>query len=44
MLGCIGVGRPVEGPLDPALCLTAQSIVDTVAQAAREKRRLELLP
>ena len=42
--GASRAGRPVEGPLDPALCLTAQRIVDTAAQSAREKRTLELLP
>jgi glucose-fructose oxidoreductase len=44
VLGRIAAGAPVEGPLDPALCLTAQRIVDTAAQSAREKRTLELLP
>jgi hypothetical protein len=33
-----------DGSLDPALGLTAQRIVDTAAQSAREKRTLELLP
>ena len=37
-------GLPVEGPLDPALCLTAQRIVDTAVRSAAEKRTLELLP
>jgi glucose-fructose oxidoreductase len=44
VLGCLSRGEPVAGPLDPALCLTAQRIVDTAAQSAREKRTLELLP
>lgn len=44
VLGCIERGEPVSGPLDPAICLTAQRIVDTAAQSAREKRTLELLP
>jgi predicted dehydrogenase len=44
VLGCIGRGEPVAGPLDPGLCLTAQRIVDTAAASAREKRTLELLP
>lgn len=35
---------PIDGPLDPALCLTAQRIVDTAALSAQEKRTLELLP
>ncbi|MDW4499965.1 Gfo/Idh/MocA family oxidoreductase [Sulfitobacter sp. D35] len=44
VLGCIARGEPVSGPLDPALCLTAQRIVDTAAQSAQEKRTLALLP
>jgi len=44
VLGRIAKGLPMEGPLDPELCLTAQRIVDTAAQSAREKRTLELLP
>ncbi|SIN86909.1 Gfo/Idh/MocA family protein [Vannielia litorea] len=37
-------GAPIEGPLDPALCLTAQRIIDTAAKSAAEKRTLPLLP
>jgi predicted dehydrogenase len=44
VLGCIARGEPIGGPLDPALCLTAQRIVDTAAQSALEKRTLELMP
>lgn len=44
VLDCIAQGRAIEGPLDPALCLTAQRIVDTAAEAARQKRTLPLLP
>jgi glucose-fructose oxidoreductase len=44
VLGCIARGEPIGGPLDPALCLTAQRIVDTAARSAAEKRTLELLP
>ncbi|WP_224814245.1 Gfo/Idh/MocA family protein [Hasllibacter sp. MH4015] len=44
ILGCIADGRAPEGPLDPALCLIAQRIVDTAALSAREKRTMELLP
>jgi glucose-fructose oxidoreductase len=44
VLGRIAAGKPVEGPLDPELCLTAQRIVDTAARSAREKRTLALLP
>ncbi|TNC68255.1 Gfo/Idh/MocA family protein [Rubellimicrobium roseum] len=44
ILGCIERGEPPSGPLDPALSLTAQRIVDTAARSAREKRTLGLLP
>ena len=37
-------GQPVEGPLDPTLCLTAQRIIDTAVRSASEKRTLELMP
>jgi len=44
ILDLIERGAQPEGPFDPALCLTAQRIVDTAAAAARAKRTLELLP
>ena len=44
VLGCLKSGAPIGGPLDPGLCLTAQRIIDTAAQSAREKRTLALLP
>ncbi|NKB26511.1 MAG: gfo/Idh/MocA family oxidoreductase [Rhodobacteraceae bacterium] len=44
VLGCLASGSPVEGPLAPDLCLTAQRIVDTAAASAAEKRTLALLP
>ncbi len=44
VLGCIARGEAVEGPLDPALCLTAQRLIDTAVLSATEKRTLELLP
>ncbi|MEM7694153.1 MAG: Gfo/Idh/MocA family oxidoreductase [Pseudomonadota bacterium] len=44
VLRCLARGEPVAGPLSPDLCLTAQRIVDTAAQSAREKRTLALLP
>ena len=44
VLACIARGAPVEGPLDPALCLIGQRIVDTAALSAQQKRTLELLP
>lgn len=37
-------GEPVEGPLDPALCLTAQRLIDTAVRSAAEKRTLDLIP
>jgi len=43
LLDCLASGAAVIGPLDPALCLTAQRIVDTAARAAREKRTLPLV-
>ncbi len=44
VLHCKETGAPLEGPLDPALCRTAQRIVDTAALSARERRTLALLP
>lgn len=44
MLDCIARGRAPEGPLDPAISLTGQRIVDTAAQSAQEKRTLALIP
>ncbi len=44
VLSCITENRPIEGPLDPALCLTAQRIVDTAALSAAQKRTLDLIP
>jgi len=44
VLGCITRGEPLTGPLDPAVSLVGQRIVDTAAQSAREKRTLGLLP
>ncbi len=43
VLGCLSNGTRVEGPLDPALGLTAQRIVDTALRSAREKQTLRLL-
>ena len=43
VLGCIAQAKPVTGPLDPALGLIGQRIVDTAARSAREKRTLALL-
>lgn len=44
VLGCIARGEPLSGPLDPAISLTGQRIVDTAALSAREKRTLPLVP
>jgi glucose-fructose oxidoreductase len=44
VLHCKENGLPFEGPLDPALCRTAQRIVDTAALSARDRRTLALLP
>jgi glucose-fructose oxidoreductase len=44
VLGCLRTGAPLTGPLDPAVALIGQRIVDTAAQSAREKRTLALLP
>jgi glucose-fructose oxidoreductase len=43
VLHCKESGLPVEGPLDPALCRTAQRIVDTAALSATLRRTLPLL-
>lgn len=44
VLGCIERGEALSGPLDPAVSLLGQRIVDTAARSAKEKRTLELLP
>ena len=44
VLHCKEHDLPFEGPLDPALCRTAQRILDTAALSARERRTLALLP
>ena len=43
VLHCREKGVAFDGPLDPALCRTAQRIVDTAALSARERRTLPLL-
>jgi glucose-fructose oxidoreductase len=43
VLHCKEKSLAIEGPLDPALCRTAQRIVDTAALSAREGRTLALL-
>ncbi len=44
MLDCIEKGEAITGPLDPAVSLLGQRIVDTAALSAREKRTLTLIP
>ncbi len=44
VLGCISRGEPLTGPLDPAVSLIGQRIVDTAAQSAFERRTLPLIP
>lgn len=44
ILDLIERGASPDGPFDPALCLTAQRIVDTAAASAKAKRTMELLP
>ncbi len=44
VLGCIARCTPLIGPLKPEISLLGQRIVDTAAEAARQKRTLELLP
>ncbi|MCA0271362.1 MAG: Gfo/Idh/MocA family oxidoreductase [Proteobacteria bacterium] len=43
VLSCIARNEPLAGPLDPAVSLIGQCIVDTAAQSAREKRSLALV-
>ncbi len=43
VLGCIARGQPITGPLDPAVSLTAQRIIDTAALSAQQKRTLPLI-
>ena len=43
VLHCKQTEAPIEGPLSPELCRTAQRIVDTAALSAKQKRTLELL-
>jgi glucose-fructose oxidoreductase len=43
LLHCLETGEPISGPLDPALCRTAQRIVDSAVLSATEKRTVTLL-
>ena len=40
---CIREGRPVEGPLDPAIARIGQQIVDSAMESARLRRTVKLL-
>ena len=44
MLGCIETGEAISGPLDPALGLLGQRMIDTAYLAAQQKRSLALVP
>ncbi len=44
VLGCIAREVKPEGCLDPALCLTAQRIIDTAFQSAESRCTMALLP
>jgi predicted dehydrogenase len=44
MLARIADGGPIEGPLDPALCLIGQRIIDSAVLASTEKRSVPLVP
>jgi glucose-fructose oxidoreductase len=44
MLDRIDRDLPVEGPLDPAMALIGQRMIDTAVRAAAEKRTLPLVP
>ena len=43
VLGCISQGKAISGPLDPAVSLLGQRIIDTAVQSAREKRTVALI-
>ena len=43
VLDCIGKGRPIEGPLSPAVSRVGQQIVDSAVLSARERRTVSLV-
>ncbi|KAJ0330119.1 hypothetical protein COL922a_012584 [Colletotrichum nupharicola] len=43
VLHCKKNGIPVTGPLDPMLCFTAQRIIDTAVESAKQGQTLDLL-
>jgi glucose-fructose oxidoreductase len=44
LLARIDAGGPIEGPLDPGLCLIGQRIIDSAVLSAAERRTVPLLP
>ncbi len=42
VIDCLANGRPVEGPLSPAISRIGQEITDAAVQSAREKRTVAL--
>ena len=44
LLARLADGGPIEGPLDPALSLTGQRIIDSALLSSREKRAVRLVP
>lgn len=44
MLARIEDGQPIDGPLNPELCLVGQRMIDSAVQSSREKRSVPLVP
>ena len=44
LLTCIEKGEPITGPLDPAISLIGQRMIDSAVLAALEKRSVRLVP
>ena len=44
MIARIEDGAPIAGPLDPALCLIGQRMIDSAVKSSREKRSIPLVP
>ena len=43
MLSRIEEGAPIEGPLDPSLCLIGQRMIDSAVLSAETKRTVALV-
>lgn len=43
VIHCVESGKPVQGPLSPAVCRIGQQIVDSAVLSAREKRTVPLV-